>query len=112
RSFDRLFQILGRHRVVTAVAVQGALAVAANLAALWLRFDGAPPPEVRPLVLPGLLILPLIRWAWLRPFNLYRDLWQYVGFGDLGRIVAAVSLGSGTFWLVLRLTPAFAAYPF
>jgi len=55
-------------------------------------------------------VITLIRCAWLWPFNLHRDLWQYVGLTELGAIVASVALGTATIGLVLQL-PAFAGYP-
>src|SRR5205823_780239 len=52
---------------------------------------------VQTLVLRTLPILMLIRIAWLRPFHLHKDLWQYVAFKDLGGIIGATLLGSATF---------------
>jgi FlaA1/EpsC-like NDP-sugar epimerase/lipopolysaccharide/colanic/teichoic acid biosynthesis glycosyltransferase len=111
RTIDRLIDRLGRHHVVVTLALQGVLVAAANLVAMQLRFDGAPPPSVQLLVLSALPLLLLVRGLWLRVLRLDRDMWQYAGLQDLGTIVAAVSLGSLTFWLLLLWPLGYAGYP-
>jgi len=111
RIIDRLLDRLGRRHIVVTLVLQGVLIAGANLAAMQLRFDGAPPAEVRGLVMGALPLLLLIRGAWLRAFNLHRDMWQYVGFHDLGAIVASVSLGAATFWLFLLWPLGYSGYP-
>ena len=111
RLLERVFERLSRHRVAVAVVVQAALAALASLAALHLRYDGAPAAETRRVVLAALPLLVLIQCAWLKPFNLYRDMWQYVGLWELLSLAAAVSLGTATFSLVVRLSRGFGAYP-
>ena len=110
RFLDRLFEGLARHRVVTDALAQGTLAAAAHMAALFLRYDGAPPAEIGSVAGRALPVIALIRCAWLWPFNLHRDVWQYVGLSELGAIVASVALGTGTIWLALH-APALAGYP-
>ena len=111
KALDRILGRLGRYHEMLAVVSQAALAALANLGALLLRFDGAPPAEARALVLRALPALVLIRTFWLRRFQLDRDMWQYVGLRGLGSIVAAVALGTATFWALLSWPAAFAAYP-
>ena len=111
RFLDQLLARLSRHRVAAAMAVQAALIALANVGALYIRYDGAPGADTRRLVLMGLPLLLLIRCAWLRLFDLHRDMWQYVGLSELGRIVASVALGSATFWLVAALSGAPGGYP-
>jgi len=110
-TLDRLLDRLRRRHVAVTLVLQGVLIVVANLAAMQLRFDGAPPADVRGLVVGALPLLLLIRGAWLRAFNLHRDMWQYVGLHDLGAIVASVSLGTATFWLLLLWPLGYAGYP-
>jgi FlaA1/EpsC-like NDP-sugar epimerase len=111
RAIGRLLDRLGRRHVAVTMVLQLSLIAGANLAAMQLRFDGAPPADVRGLVVGVLPLLLLIRGVWLRAFNLHRDMWQYVGLQDLGAIVVSVSLGTATFWLLLRWPLGLAGYP-
>ncbi len=111
KALDRISGRLGRHHGTLAVVSQAAVAAIANAGALLLRFDGAPPADVRAAVLRALPALVLIRIFWLRRLQLDRDMWQYVGLRELGSIIVAVVLGTASFWALLSGPAAFAAYP-
>ncbi len=102
RLLDRLFDRLGRHHTATTALIQGGLAVVATLTALRLDFNGSPPAGAKALVLTTLPLLLVLRLAWLRAFDLYNDVWQFVGIPNLGSLAAAVALSSASFWLLLR----------
>ncbi len=70
-----------------------------------------PPPETLATALRVLPILVLIRCVCLQLFNLYGDLWLYVGIPELGSIVLSTALGSAVFWALLQWPAAFPAYP-
>ena len=111
QAFDRLFDRLGqRHALVTA-PVQAAAVALANLAAVFIRFDGAPSAENLDLAVRALPILVLIRCICLKPLNLYRDVWKYVGLPEAGSIVISAALGTGAFWALSRWAGIFPGYP-
>jgi len=111
RLVDRIADALGRHHTVATTLAQAALAAAANLGAVALRFDGAAPPDVLALVVRTLPVLLVVRALWLRVFQLDRDMWQYVSLRELTRVMAAVAAGSATFTLLLRWPLVASGYP-
>ena len=106
RAIERGLGRLGRHHEALSMAIQGVLAIVANVAAFWLLYEGAPPAEVRDVAARALPALLLIRMIWFWTFRLDRDIWQYVGLRELHNIVLAVALGTATFG-VLVLAPDF-----
>jgi FlaA1/EpsC-like NDP-sugar epimerase/lipopolysaccharide/colanic/teichoic acid biosynthesis glycosyltransferase len=111
RAVDRVLDALGRHHVGVTIVLQAALVVVANLAAAAIRFDGAPPADDLRLILLALPLLVVVRSAWFQVFNLYRDVWQYMGLRSLGSIIAAVALGSASFWGLITWAAPGAGYP-
>ena len=111
KPMERLFARFGRFHGVLSMLVQGVLAVVANVAAFWLRFEGPPPVDAREAAARALPFLLLIRTIWFFVFRLDRDLWQYVGVRELGRIATAVALGSATFALLISIEGLFPGYP-
>ena len=111
RALDRLLErFAAAHRQV-ALVVQVALAAAANLLAMWLIYDGGLTQETLSLVLLALPTLLAVRTLWHVVFHLDRDRWRYVGMREIGDVVAATALGTGTFWLITQLVPVFQGYP-
>ncbi len=111
KVLDGLLDRLGRrHGLVTGI-LQAALAVAATLVALRMDFGGSAPAATARMVLAALPLLLVLRLAWLGPFGLYRDVWQYVGLGELGAILASVAASSVTFWLLLHWPLGEPQYP-
>ena len=94
---DRLIQGLGRRHALFAMLIQAGLAALACVAALVVRFDGAPPSDVCRRVLLLLPALVAIRAFWIWRFRLHRDVWRYFGPREMGAIVCATALGSVTF---------------
>jgi FlaA1/EpsC-like NDP-sugar epimerase len=93
------------------MALQGVLAIVANVAAFWLRFEGPPPADAREAAARALPFLVLARSVWFLVFRLDRDLWQYVGTRELARILGAVALGSATLGLLVSVQGLFPGYP-
>jgi len=111
RAFDRVLDRLARDHRRLALAVQVALAAAANLVSVWLVFDGGLTKEtwhVVVLALPSLLAVRTLFNVW---FHLDRDRWRYVGLREIGDIVAATMLGSAVFFGLTRLVPVYDDYP-
>jgi len=100
-AIDRFLALLGRRHGLLAIVSQAGLAALANVAALLIRFDGVPPPDVARRVLRLLPALVAIRTFWFWRFRLHRDLWEYFGLRDLGAMVLATVLGSVTFRVLL-----------
>ncbi|MEO6462820.1 MAG: polysaccharide biosynthesis protein [Candidatus Eisenbacteria bacterium] len=111
RAIERGFERLGRHHRPLALLAQAGLAALANLAAMWLVYDGELTRAVFDLVLLGLPVLLAIRTLWNVSFQLDRDRWRYVGLRELGGIVAATALGTATFYAATRLVPVLDGYP-
>jgi len=110
-ALDRVFESLARHHALWALAAQAVAIVAANAAALLLRFDGAPPAAVVGVALQALPLLLAVRFAWLRAFRLDRDVWRYLGLGELAAVAASTALGSLTFAALERGVLRMSAYP-
>jgi FlaA1/EpsC-like NDP-sugar epimerase/lipopolysaccharide/colanic/teichoic acid biosynthesis glycosyltransferase len=102
-----MFNAFLRYRRPFVVVFQAGLVVLAHWSALWLRFDGAVPPNELALfykVLPWIVGLRLVAFA---PFRLYEGYWRYVGIWDLQNIVAAVASSSVVLYVVVRLAYGF-----
>jgi len=100
---------LSRRSVV--IGIQLIIFVAANYAAFLIRFDGNIDPHYLSLFLKYFLLLLLIRAIYLFVFSLDKGLWRYVGINDLVNIAAAISLGSLTFFIIVRFLLGDTAYP-
>ncbi|HEV8479155.1 MAG TPA: polysaccharide biosynthesis protein [Candidatus Eisenbacteria bacterium] len=111
KPMERLFARLGRFHGALTMAVQGLIAIVANVAAFWLRFEGPPPADVREVAARALPMLVLVRSIWFLVFRLDRDLWQYVGVRELARIGAAVLLGSASLALLASTQGLLPGYP-
>jgi FlaA1/EpsC-like NDP-sugar epimerase/lipopolysaccharide/colanic/teichoic acid biosynthesis glycosyltransferase len=111
RRIEGLLDRLGRHHRALALIVQAALVALANVAAMWLVYDGGLTRAVFDVVMLGLPALLVLRTLWHVSFRLDRDRWRYVGLVELGRILAATALGSASFYLFTRLVPALSGYP-
>jgi FlaA1/EpsC-like NDP-sugar epimerase/lipopolysaccharide/colanic/teichoic acid biosynthesis glycosyltransferase len=111
KPMERLFARLGRFHGALSMALQGVLAILANIVAFWLRFEGPPPADVREAAARMLPFLVLIRSVWFLFFRLDRDLWQYVGVRETARILGAVALGSATIGFLVAVEGLFPGYP-
>jgi len=111
RAFDRMLErFASAHRQI-ALLVQAALAAAANLLAMWLIYDGGLTQATLDLVVLALPALLAVRTLWHVVFHLDRDRWRYVGLREIGDVVAATLLGTGTFWALTQLVPVYQGYP-
>jgi len=111
RALDRMLErFASAHRQI-ALLVQATLAAAANLLAMWLIYDGGLTRETLDLVLLALPALLAVRTLWHVVFHLDRDRWRYVGLREIGDVVAATLLGTGTFWALTQLVPVYQGYP-
>ena len=87
------------------------VAVFAWLAAYWLRFNLAMPPEFMSAALSNLAwVVPLQAVVFWR-FGLYRGIWRFASLPDLKRIVIAVGVAALLVPLVLVLFRVSAAVP-
>src|SRR5688572_22250524 len=87
------------------------LAVLANAAAFWLRFDGAVPPDYQALGVAMLPWLVAIRLAVFAPLRLFEGLWKYTSIWDLRNIVLGVIGSSLVFAVVTVSFPETIQYP-
>jgi FlaA1/EpsC-like NDP-sugar epimerase len=102
---------IARRRRVLLLLLQLVLAAASNLAAFLIRFDGAlPPVHVQPFLL-ALPVLLVLRLSAFQLFGLHQGLWRYAGVWDLQRIVAAVTLSTAAFALVVNGLVDVGPYP-
>ena len=111
RKIERLLDRLGHVHRPLALLAQVGLAAVANLAAMWLVFDGGLTRATFDVVLLGLPGLLALRTAWNVAFHLDRDRWRYVGQRELGGILAATALGTASFFALTRVVPVLATYP-
>jgi FlaA1/EpsC-like NDP-sugar epimerase/lipopolysaccharide/colanic/teichoic acid biosynthesis glycosyltransferase len=111
RRVEHVLDSLGRVHRPLALVAQAVLAAAANLAAMWLVFDGGLTRATFEVVLLGLPALLVVRTLWNLAFHLDRDRWRYVGLRELGSLVAATALGTVTFYGITAVVPVLAGYP-
>jgi FlaA1/EpsC-like NDP-sugar epimerase len=100
-----------RLRRLWSMALQLGLAVAANLFAFALRFDGIPPAwawAACSRMLPWLLV---IRGAAFVAFRLHEGLWRYTSIYDLRAIITAVATSSLLFAALTHSRFGPAVYP-
>lgn len=86
-----------RPRDAPRVAGQSVLVLAALLLAFLLRFDFALSSANAERMAVAAPLLLACRIPSLIAYRLHRDLWRYVGFADVTRLLKAVTLGSVTF---------------
>lgn len=85
-------------------------AVAYTLAFL-LRFEFDWPARNSGLFLASLLVLLAIRLALAAQFRLSTGQWRFIGTEDVVRLFAAVTVGTGIFFIITRLVPDFSGVP-
>jgi FlaA1/EpsC-like NDP-sugar epimerase len=93
------------------ILLHAGLAVAANYAAFWLRFDGAIPAPYRAVWLATLPWLVAIRTAVFLVLHLHASMWRYTGLRDLRAILIAVASGTGFFLVVVYGALGLRMYP-
>lgn len=98
-------------RTTTIILHDILVAAFAWLAAYWLRFNLAMPPEFQTAALSTLLwVVPLQAVVFWR-FGLYRGIWRFASLPDLKRIVLAVGIAALLIPLVLILFRVSAVVP-
>jgi hypothetical protein len=96
---DSLLMFPRELRRAMVIVVNLLLAMLSTYLAFELRFDGDIPTEVLRMYLGTLPWLLLVRGSTFFLFRLNEGMWRYVGLWDLRRIVAAVAVSTGAFYL-------------
>ena len=86
------------------VVVDGVLTAIALYLAYQLRFDGAVPSNVRPVMWTWMVLLPILRALVMWALGVYRIIWRYFGFTDALQLSFG-ALTSTAILFVLRLQP-------
>jgi len=94
-----------------AFALHAALGALVYVAAFVLRFDGALPPVVRPVLLQTLPFAIGIRVACYGAFRLHRGLWRFASVHDLLRLLQASTLAALLLGIVVFLLTGFEGFP-
>ena len=84
-------------------------------ASLWLRYNGALPPESTQPILYYILLALIIKLSFLIIFNLYDFSWQFVSMEELVKLFKALSIGTlflGMALFFLRVYKPFIVFPF
>ena len=81
-------------RTLLAFTHDVAAAIAAWLAAFWLRFNLEIPDYFLKIALESLVWVVPLHGALFLSFGLYRGLWRFASLPDLKRIVAAIAIGA------------------
>jgi FlaA1/EpsC-like NDP-sugar epimerase/lipopolysaccharide/colanic/teichoic acid biosynthesis glycosyltransferase len=111
RGLDRLLDRMARQHRRIALVAQAILAAVANLAAMWLVYDGGLTRatwDVVVLALPALLAVRTLFHVW---FKLDRDRWRYVGLREIRDVVTATLLGTAVFFGLTQFVPVYEGYP-
>jgi len=88
------------------MGIDAALVGVAYLLAYVIRFEGQIPPQESEVMWQSLALVVAMLVGALAVFGVYRRVWRYAGFTDLGRVVAALTVGtlaSGTLILLVGL---------
>ena len=98
------------HRNALVLALQSVIVCLSLLFSWFLRFDfSLPHPR---LLFASMLALVCIRGVSLSVFQLTHAYWRYTGIGDLKDLIKSVVLGSGVFFVVIRLASNIRAFPY
>ncbi len=97
-------------RRMCVIGADVAIVAAANEIAFRLRFDGATPVWAQAVQWQALPVLLLMRAVLFAPFGLYRGMWRYAGLWELRKIVIAVGLSTGVFFMFTAVA-GIAQYP-
>jgi len=100
RAIERFVDLVSPYRFWIGLIVQSVAVSAAYVLAFIVRFDGSVPVAQWDEMLQVLPVVLVARLAWLHAFHLFHSVWRYSGVRDLRNIVAAVTLGSLTWWAV------------
>ena len=76
------------------VVIDGLLTALSLFLAYQLRFDGAVPANVRPVMLTSLMVFPILRPLIMWGFGVYRIVWRYFGFRDALQVSFGALVGS------------------
>jgi lipopolysaccharide/colanic/teichoic acid biosynthesis glycosyltransferase len=93
---------LFRYRRVYVVLINLAIIAFADYAAIWLRFDGAIPPDEYALWMQMFPWLCAIQALVFIPFRLYEGLWRYTSIPDLRNIILAVCCSQPIVYIMTR----------
>jgi len=100
-----------RYRRASIVILHAALVLLSNFLAVFLHLKPSQSVLDFPRYLEMLPWLVAIRILVFIPFRLFEGMWRYTSLGDLLHIVAAVSLSSWGYYVVLRWVFDAAVYP-
>ncbi len=115
RIYTFLRDTIFRYRRIMVALLHLLQAAAANYFAFVLRFDGFISPVSHNNQFSNFInylpVLLAIRLAMYVGFGLYKDLWKYSSVRDLVKLVWTVLLGSGLFFVLVRLIIDDTHYP-
>jgi FlaA1/EpsC-like NDP-sugar epimerase len=97
-----MIKSLFKYRRVYVIALHLAIVAAANWGAIWLRFDGAIPPNEYGLwmrMFPWICVVQALSFI---PFRLYEGLWRYTSIWDLVNIIGAVCVSQTAVYVLTR----------
>ena len=104
--------IIIRHRRVVVVITSLMYTALANYLAFVIRFELIISPAYLTLMLSYLPVLVLIRLFFYLQATLYKDIWSYSSISEMVRIIKSITLGSITFFVVVRYVLGNTFYPY
>jgi len=104
--------IIIKHRRVVVVITSLMYTALANYLAFVIRFELIISPSYLTLMLSYLPVLVLIRLFFYLQATLYKDIWSYSSISDMVKIVKSITLGSITFFVVVRYVLGNTFYPY
>lgn len=103
--------IIIKHRRLVVVLINIIYTALANYLAFVVRFESIISPDYLNLMVSYLPVLILIRLFFFLQATLYKDIWSYSSISDMIKIIRSITLGSITFFVVVRYVTGNTLYP-
>ena len=100
-----------KYRRVLIVGFHILLIVLANYLAFWIRFDGKIGDEELAFFIEMVPWLVVIRGLIFVPFQIYGGLWRYAGIWDLRNVIAAGTVSTVVFYILVHWIVGLHGYP-